>query len=258
MRAHDMALHTERTPSTPPTAGPIALVTGATRGIGKEVVRGLAARGATVLLGARDLAQGAEIARELAGEHGAVEAIRLDVTQEDSIAAAARAVAARHGRLDVLVNNAGVLHELDFPAPSAVDVGRVRATYEVNTFGPIAVIHAMLPLLRTAPAARIVNVTSSHASLTRAGRLDGPGLTLLAYNSSKAALNAATLQYARELRDTPIKVNLADPMHCATDINGRTGTRSAAEGAAIVIELALLDDDGPTGAFVNADGPIPW
>jgi NAD(P)-dependent dehydrogenase (short-subunit alcohol dehydrogenase family) len=187
-----------------------------------------------------------------------VEAIRLDVTQEDSITAAARAVCTRHGRLDILVNNAGVLHELGFPPPSAVDIARVRATFEVNTFGPIAVIHAMLPLLRKAPAARIVNVTSNHASLTRASHLDGPGLTLLAYNSSKAALNAATLQYARELRDTPIKVNLADPMHCATDINNRTGFRSPAEGAEIVIKLALLGDDGPTGTFVNAEGPIPW
>ena len=253
-----MASHAEHPPSTPPAAGRIALVTGATRGIGKEVARGLAARGVTVLLGARDLARGEEVAGELVGEPGPVQAVHLDVTREDTIAAVAGAVAGRHGRLDILVNNAGVLHELDFPAPSAVDLSRVRATYEVNAFGPIAVMHAMLPLLRAAPAARVVNVTSSHASLTRAARLDGPGLTLLAYNSSKAALNAATLQYARELHDTPIKVNLADPMHCATDINGRTGTRTAADGAAIVIELALLGDDGPTGAFVNAEGTIPW
>jgi NAD(P)-dependent dehydrogenase (short-subunit alcohol dehydrogenase family) len=245
-------------PPTSTAAGRIALVTGATRGIGKEVARGLAARGATVLLGARDPAQGAAVAAEVAGDSAVADAIHLDVTDERTITAAAAAVQERHGRLDILINNAGVLFELGFPAPSTVDMSRLRASYEVNTFGPIAVIQAMLPLVRKSSAGRIVNVTSSHASLTRASRLDGPGLTLLAYNSSKSALNAATLQYARELRDTAIKINLADPMHCATDINNKTGTRSPADGAAIVIELALLGDDGPTGAFVNAEGSIPW
>jgi NAD(P)-dependent dehydrogenase (short-subunit alcohol dehydrogenase family) len=233
-------------------------VTGGTRGIGKEVVRGLAHRGVTVLLGARDRDRGASVAAELAGSEAVVQSVHLDVTDGQTIRRAAARIEQRHGRLDILVNNAGVLHELDFPRPSEVSIDRVRATYEVNTLGPIAVTNAMLPLIRRSAAGRIVNVTSALASLSAASVLDGPGLTLLAYNSSKAALNAVTLQYARELRDTPIKVNLVDPMHCATDINGRSGTRSPAQGAEIVIAFALLDSDGPTGVFHNANGPVPW
>jgi NAD(P)-dependent dehydrogenase (short-subunit alcohol dehydrogenase family) len=239
-------------------AGLVGLVTGGTRGIGKEVVRGLAQRGVTVLLGARDRDRGAAVAAELAGPEAVVEPVHLDVTDAKTIERAAAHIHERHGRLDILVNNAGVLHELDFPRPSEVSLERVRATYEVNTLGPIAVTNAMLPLLRGSAAGRIVNVTSALASLSAASVLDGPGLTLLAYNSSKAALNAITLQYARELRDTPIKVNLVDPMHCATDINGLSGTRSPAQGAEIVIAFALLDADGPTGVFRNANGPVPW
>ena len=117
---------------------------------------------------------------------------------------------------------------------------------------------AMLPLLRRSDSGRIVNVSSRWGSLALASELDSPGLTLLAYNSSKAALNAATLQYARELRDTPIKINLADPMHCATDINNRSGKRSPAQGAEIIVALALLADDGPTGTFMNEEGSVPW
>jgi NAD(P)-dependent dehydrogenase (short-subunit alcohol dehydrogenase family) len=201
---------------------------------------------------------GAALAAELEHCDGTVEPVYLDVTDGDTIRQAAAWIEHRHGRLDILVNNAGVLHELDFPRPSEVDMDRVRATYEVNTLGPIAVTNAMLPLIRRSAAGRIVNVTSALASLSAASVLDGSGLTLLAYNSSKAALNAATLQYARELRSTSIKVNLADPMHCATEINGMSGSRSAAQGAEIVIELALLDADGPTGAFLNVEGPVPW
>lgn len=238
--------------------GLIALVTGANRGIGKETARGLGQRGASVLLGARDLAAGETAAQELVGEGLDVRAVAIDVTDQRSINQAAAWTDDRFGRLDILINNAGALRELGFPAPSEVSIEDVRATYEVNTFGPIAVIQAMLPLLRRAQRGRIVNVTSGLASLTAAGRLDGPGLTLLAYNSSKTALNAATLQFARELKDTPIKINLADPMHCATDINNFSGERTPKAGSEIVIQLALLDADGPNGQFVNANGTIAW
>src|SRR5262245_12503902 len=138
----------------------IALVTGANRGIGKEVARGLLKHGVHVLLGARDAELGHEAATELRSEGGVVSAIRLDVTDDASVAHAAAEIGANHGRLDILVNNAGVFHELDFVPPSEVSMERVRATFAVNTFGPIAVTQAMLPLLHASAAGRIVNVTS--------------------------------------------------------------------------------------------------
>lgn len=244
--------------TTVASAERIALVTGATRGIGREVARGLAQRGLTVLVGARDREQGEAVATEIAAEGGVARALELDVADDASILAAAASVNAEHARLDVLVNNAGVLHELGFPAPSEVQMDAVRNTYAVNTFGPIAMMHAFVPLLRRGPSGRIVNLSTRHASMSAQAALDGSGLTLLAYNSSKAALNSATLQFARELLDTPMKVNLVDPGHCATDINGHSGIRSAADGARIVIELALVGEDGPTGAFLSAEGAVPW
>ena len=240
-----------------PQPGRVALITGANRGIGKEVARQLAQRGLTVLVGARDSKRGEVAAVELSGD-GEARAVTIDVTSLRSVKAAATWIETTFGRLDVLVNNAGVLLELDFPKPSQVSLDRVRETFETNTFGPITVMQVMLPLLHRSPAGRIVNVTSRQASLSMAGDPDGPGLQLLAYNSSKAGLNAATLQFARELRDSRIKVNLADPMHCATDINGHSGDRPASEGARIVVELALIGDDGPSGAFLSGDGAVPW
>ena len=209
-------------------------------------------------MGSRDKSRGAAAAAELAAHGPTVQSLVLDVHDSQSILQTAAMIESRYGRLDILVNNAGILLELGFPAPSEVTLDDVRATFEVNTFGAIAVMSAMLPLLRRSDAGRIVNVSSRWGSLTLASDLDSPGLTLLAYNASKAALNAATLQYARELRDTPIKINLADPMHCATDINNMSGSRSPAQGAEIIIALALLGDDGPSGTFTNDDGPLPW
>ena len=136
----------------------------------------------------------------------------------------------------------------------------LRSTFETNVFGVVAVTNAMLPLLRRAPAARIVNMSSSLGSLARSSdpTSDQHHVPLLAYNSSKAALNRITVQYAAVLEGTPIKVNSACPGFCATDMNGHRGYRTPAQGAAIVVRLATLPPDGPTGGFFEDDGQVPW
>ncbi|MGI5244681.1 SDR family NAD(P)-dependent oxidoreductase [Dactylosporangium sp. CA-139066] len=227
-----------------------ALVTGANKGIGLEIARGLRALGMDVLIGARDPIRGKEAAAAI----GAT-AVELDVTDEDSIARAASRIEV----LDVLVNNAGILLERGAP-PSATPVSMLRDTYAVNVFGVVAVTTALLPALRRAPAARIVNLGSGLGSLAYASTPDHVYArnTLLAYNSSKSALSAVTLSFANELRDTAIKVNVADPGYCATDLNGHAGPRTAAQGAVAAIRLATLPDDGPTGRFFDDEGEVPW
>jgi NAD(P)-dependent dehydrogenase (short-subunit alcohol dehydrogenase family) len=252
----------------------VALITGANKGIGFEVARQLGALGWHILLGARDQNRGLAAAEKLKGQGIDVQFEQLDVSDECSIAAAARRIASDFGRLDVLVNNAGLLLEgnfsrsgraaEDFPSqPSVTGLDVVKRTYATNVFGAIAVTNAMLPLLRRSYRARVVNVSSKFASLNLAdefchGRNKDRYLNLLAYNSSKAALNAVTLQFAIELRETGIKVNAADPGHAATDINGRHGERKPSDAAKVIVQLALLPDLGPTGTFVANDGPRPW
>lgn len=258
----------------------IALVTGATRGIGLETVRGLAAAGCTVLMGARDTVRGHDRALDLRREGLDVVPIVLDVTNVASVVTAASRIEDDYGRIDILVNNAGVLLEADltkatesledmFLEPSRVSMEILQRTFQANTFGPIAVTNAMLPLLQKSSYARIVNVSSSLASFDRASRVaarplgtaarndDAPYPNLLAYNSSKAALNAATLQLVIALRGTGITVNCIDPGHCATDINGHTGDRTAAD-AAKVICARLLSEDIATGKFWDQDGEVGW
>ncbi|GAA2617579.1 SDR family NAD(P)-dependent oxidoreductase [Dactylosporangium fulvum] len=229
----------------------IALVTGANKGIGFEIARALIAdHGMTVLIGARDPIRGKEAAAELGGT-----AVHLDVTDPASIAALAATV----DRLDVLVNNAGILLERGAP-PSATPVDMLRETFEVNVFGVVAVTNALLPALRRAEAARIVNLSSGLGSLaftTDPSHVYAQN-PLLAYNSSKTALNAVTVSYANELRGTPIKVNAADPGYCATDLNHHSGPRTPAQGAIAAVRLATLPADGPTGGFFAEDGPVAW
>jgi len=232
----------------------IALVTGANKGIGYRVVEQLAARGMTVLLGGRDQKR-----REAAAAELGAEPIALDVTDPASVAAAAAHVHTAFGRLDVLVNNAGIAGTGAVP-PSETTVEAVREVFDTNVYGVIRVTNAMLPLLLRSPAPRIVNVSSMVGSLAQqsdpAGRLSVIPPTV-AYPMSKTALNAVTVQYARELAGR-VLVNAADPGYCATDLNDHRGWRSAAEGAAIAVRLATLDADGPTGGFFNDDGPLPW
>lgn len=235
-----------------------ALVTGANKGIGREIARQLGRMGATVLIGARDAGRGEAAAVELAGDGVDARFVQLDVTDAGSIAAAAQTIADDYGKLDILINNAGIF--IDDGPPSGVGMDTIKRTYETNFFGVVAVTQAMLPLIHQAEAGRIVNMSSGLGSIAQNSDPDYDyyQANLLAYNSSKAALNAATVTLAKELADTPIKVNAADPGYVATDINGNQGPRTVEQGARAPVRLATLPADGPTGQFLDEDGPVPW
>ncbi|MGR6915504.1 SDR family NAD(P)-dependent oxidoreductase [[Actinomadura] parvosata] len=241
----------------------IALVTGANRGIGEAVAAGLAGRGMTVFAGARDARRGAAAVERLRAAGGDVHGIALDVTDAGTVAAAAEEVAARCGRLDVLVNNAGILgDERQIAGAGGGDVlAEVRRVFEANVFGVIVVTEAMLPLLLRSPAGRVVNLSGRGGSLTAMAAPDGnlAGLPpLLGYPPSKAALNAVTLQYAKRLREHGILVNAVCPGLTATEGNGFAGDRTPEQGAAIAVRMATLGPDGPTGTFVDEQGLLPW
>jgi NAD(P)-dependent dehydrogenase (short-subunit alcohol dehydrogenase family) len=230
-----------------------ALVTGANKGIGKEIARQLAAAGLTVWLGSRDPERGQRAVEEIDGSRLLV----LDVTDEASIAAAAREV----DSLDVLINNAGVMVD----GVSAIDasVDGFRRTYETNVFGVLAVTNAFLPVLRRSARPRIVNISSGTGSLTwsTSGEHFRYGGSGAAYRSSKAALNALTVFYAQALAGDGFKVNALAPGLRRTDLNERAAASDGdpAEAAAGAVRLALLPDDGPTGEFLSWDGsPVPW
>lgn len=239
------------------TTTKIALVTGANKGIGFEVARQLAAAGCLVLLGARNAAAGNEAAGKVAAEGLDVRYIQLDVTKFATIASAAKTIAADFGRLDILVNNAGVNDRGDGPAPTA-QPDAVERVLRTNFLGALAVTQAMLPLLRKSKAGRIVNVSSGLGSLTRSGQSNPSSTNLIGYSASKAAMNMLTVQLARLLGDTPIKVNSAAPGYTATALNDFRGTQTIPEGAAEAVRLALLGDDGPTGTFSERAGVVPW
>jgi NAD(P)-dependent dehydrogenase (short-subunit alcohol dehydrogenase family) len=247
----------------------IALITGANKGIGLETARQLGARGVTVLAGARDGARGLQAERALRDAGAEARFVRLDVTDPKSAQEAADWVDHQYGRLDILVNNAGIARAGG--PPSQTDLDAMREVYETNVFGVIIVTNAMLPLLRRAPAARIVNVSSEVGSITSMTDPASPLAQMpasLAYPSSKSALNMITALYAKELRDTPVKVNAANPGYTATDLNRHNGFRSVAEGAEASVHLATLDADGPSGILwghlwtadgpSDAYGPLPW
>jgi NAD(P)-dependent dehydrogenase (short-subunit alcohol dehydrogenase family) len=246
----------------------VALVTGANKGIGRGAAEQLAARGMTVLIGARDPQRGEEAAAALRSAGGDAHALTLDVTDPATVQAAAKQIEDRFGHLDVLINNAGITgsgqvspeHAYD-QIPSSVDLDMVRAVFETNVFGVIAVTNAMLPLLRRSPAPRIVNVSSHAGSLTINSDPDGPLARLLpsaAYSPSKTALNALTVQYANELRSDGILVNSVAPGYVDTDSNDHTGFLTVAQGAAVLVRLATIGDDGPTAGFFTDEGPVPW
>jgi len=247
---------------------PVALVTGANQGIGLQIAKDLAAHGFTVLVGSRNLERGEAAAKEVGLD---TRALQFDVTDQASITAAAERIRKELGRLDVLVNNAAITNTSKLPGmsvqdyakltrPSNVSLDEMRAVWETNVFGVLAVTQAMLPLLREAPAARIVNVSSGVSSLTRNSDRDYAYRSIFGpvYPASKTALNAITLAMAIELESTGIKVNAACPGFTKTNLNNYTGTRTVAEGAREPVRLALLGPDGPTGTFSNEDGPLPW
>lgn len=240
-----------------------ALVTGANKGIGYRIAEGLAERGMAVLLAARDAALGEDAADSLRARGHDVRAVRLDVTDDDSVRDAAEAVGATTGRLDVLVNNAGISGGADH-LPSKAELAIVQRVFDTNVFGVIRVTNALLPLLAASPAGRIVNVSSGVGSI---GNMTDPAHYVsalpasAAYPASKSALNALTVQYAKELRPHGILVNAAAPGGCDTDFTSdlpMTITRTAAEGAAIAIRLATLGGSGPSGGFFDDDGPVRW
>jgi NAD(P)-dependent dehydrogenase (short-subunit alcohol dehydrogenase family) len=239
----------------------IAVVTGANKGIGFEIARQLGQNGMLVYLGARSKERGEEAAATLSGEGLNVKPLVLDVTDTESIAAAASVVEREQGRLDVLVNNAGIAGGTDWSIkPSQTALADVRRVFDTNFFGVIAVTQAFLPLLRKSAAGRIVNLSSTLGSLTIHSDPSGPfkDYLLLSYNASKTALNAATVQFANELKGTPIKVNSVCPGYVATDLNNHSGPRTTEQGAKIAVKMATIGSDGPTGGYFQDDGAIPW
>ncbi|WLQ32255.1 SDR family oxidoreductase [Streptomyces castrisilvae] len=237
-----------------------ALVTGANKGIGYEIAAGLGALGWSVGVGARDDGRREAAVERLRAAGADAFGVPLDVTDDASVTAAAQLIEERAGRLDVLVNNAGITGGLP-QEPTRVDPADIRTVVETNVIGIVRVTNAMLPLLRRSASPRIVNMSSSVGSLTRQSGTateTTTGPVAAAYAPSKTFLNAVTVQYARELRDTDILINLGCPGFVATDLNGFRGVRTPEQGAAIAIELATLPDDGPTGGFFEDAGVVPW
>lgn len=236
----------------------IALVTGANKGIGYEIAAGLGARGWSVGVGARDEQRREDAVATLRAAGTDAFGVPLDVTDDGSVTAAVRLIEERAGRLDVLVNNAGVAGGRP-EEPTTIDLETVRRLVETNVIGVIRVTNAMLPLLRRSKHPRIVNQSSHVGSLTlqTAPGVDLGGISG-AYAPTKTYLNAVTIQYAKELSGTNILINNACPGYVATDLNGFSGTQTPEQGAAIAIRLATLPDDGPTGQLFDDNGVVPW
>ncbi|MEJ8474581.1 SDR family NAD(P)-dependent oxidoreductase [Roseibium algae] len=245
---------------------PLALVTGANKGIGLQIATDLVEKGMCVLIGSRSLENGETTAAMIGPE---AHALQLDVTDPASIAAAAARIQSEFGRLDVLVNNAGISHpgksgdpfpsNLDFNSLTKATMDDIRAVWEVNVFGVIAVTQAMLPLLRVAPAGRIVNMGSTGGSLAWNSEPGNAHRAMFGnYSTSKSAAHAVSLAFAFSLEETNIKVNIACPGHTGTALNNFSGARTVEEGAREAVRLALLDASGPTGTFSDENGLVAW
>lgn len=229
----------------------ITLITGANKGLGFEAARRLIAEGHSVYLGARDVARGRAAAETLGARF-----VQLDVTDDDSVAAAATDIRRRDGRLDVLINNAGISGGR--PAPADVTADDMKHVYETNVFGLVRVTHAMLPLLRASENPVIVNVASglgSLATVTDPSRIESR-FASLSYASSKSAVVMLTVQYAKAFPE--FRVNVVDPGYTATDLNGNSGTQDVTEGTDAIVRLATIAKDGPTGRFEDRGGVLPW
>ncbi|MFF4223733.1 SDR family oxidoreductase [Streptomyces abikoensis] len=231
------------------------LITGANKGLGHETARRLLAAGHTVYVGSRDAERGRRAAERLGARM-----VVLDVTDDASVAAAAKTIEA-DGGLDVLINNAGIEERTPdggVAGPAEITADMMRRVFDTNVFGVVRVTHAFLPLLQRSAAPVVVNVSSGLASLTRAADPDAPGFGYpgVAYPASKAAVNMITVQYAKAFPH--MRVNAVEPGYTATDLNQHSGTQTVEEGAEIIVRMARLGPDGPTGGYFDVDGPIPW
>jgi len=229
-----------------------ALITGANKGIGREIARQLGRRGYSVWLGCRDAERGVQAAADLRQQGLDARVLELDVTNDASVKAAVTTYGKTSDTLDVLVNNAGIATG-GYVAPTEASLDDMHAVYEVNVFGPVRVTQAFVPFLRKAGQGRIVMMSSSLGSIGEQLDLTSGtyGVNLLGYNSSKSALNMITVSFAKELAAYGIKVNAANPGYVATDLNNHQGYRSVEQGAAIAVHLATLGPMGPTAGFFN-------
>jgi NAD(P)-dependent dehydrogenase (short-subunit alcohol dehydrogenase family) len=232
----------------------VALVTGANKGLGLEISRQLAAKGITVVLGARSLEKATAAAKQLASEGLKAHPVQLDVVNEKDIAALPEFFKSRFGRLDILVNNAGVNHDFE----GEVTGDTLRRTYEANVIGPYEITRVLLLLLKESPAGRIVNQSSILGSLTTISSGQGGSFATPAYCSSKAALNMLTVISAQQLAATKVKVNAAHPGWVKTDMGGKDAALDVTEGAKTAVELATLPEDGPNGGYFHLGKTLPW
>jgi NAD(P)-dependent dehydrogenase (short-subunit alcohol dehydrogenase family) len=238
----------------------IALITGANKGIGLETARQLGKQGLTVLVGARDETRGTAAAKELRKDGIDAHGVVIDVNSSDSIENAAASVEREHWRLDILINNAGVMLHAEDKNISDQSLEVWRKTFETNFFGLIATTRAFLPLLRKSDGGRIVNLSSVLGSIALHATPGSPvyGFHVPAYNVSKAAVNAFTVQLAYELKDTKIKVNAAHPGWVKTDLGGEGATMDIPDGAKTSVALATIGADGPNGAYMHMGETLPW
>lgn len=239
----------------------IALITGANKGIGFEIARQLGAQGITILAGVRDQARGEAAVQPLRAAAIDATTVHLDVTNQATIDAAVACIDQTYGKLDILVNNAGISTREGSTPPSELALEEVRKTFATTVFGVFAVTKAMLPLLRRSEAGRIVNLSSEMGSLSTNSDPTSYASYLpptLAYHASKTALNALTVFFAKELRNTPIKVNSVSPGYVATDLNEHSGFLTPEQGAKVPVAFATLPVDGPTGGFFGEYGVIAW
>src|ERR1035437_2076812 len=243
------------------TTGKVALITGANKGIGLETARQLGKLGVTILVGARDLAKGDEAAGVLRGVGVDARAIKLDVANEADRAAAAKYIEKEFGRLDILINNAGVmLDPRTGNATSTTPAELLYETFETNFFAVVELTQTLLPLLRKSEAGRIVNLSSILASLTLHATKGSPiyNSKTFAYDASKSALNSFTIHLAHELRGTKIKVNSAHPGWVKTEMGGDGAQLEIGDGAKTSVQLATLPEDGPTGGYFHMGEALPW
>src|SRR6266567_8117548 len=243
----------------------IAFITGGNRGIGYQTALDLKDSGVKVVIGSRDLQQGEEAVKKLRAAGADTDVLKFDITKSDDYKAAYDYFDSKYGRLDILINNAGIAGG-SFPAVGSehsvadVSLDLLHKVFETNFFAQVALTQALLPLIKKSPGGRIVNLSSILGSLTLHADPKSPiyAAKSFAYDASKSALNAFTIHLAYELRNTKIKVNSAHPGWVKTDMGGEQAPMELADGSKTSVALATLADDGPTGGYFHMGQPLPW